>query len=75
MSALEAAVRLAPCGGLCWLDGDGGGPQGRYSFVASQPVDTTIVTVETPDPFARLARLSTPDAPGADGAGTAPPQS
>ena len=41
--------------------------------MASQPVDTTIVTVETPDPFAQLARLSTPDAPGADGAGTTHP--
>lgn len=38
-----AALRLADQPGLAWLDGDGNGDQGRYSFVTCQPSDTRRV--------------------------------
>lgn len=37
MTAAEAALRLERDGHLCWLDGDGQGEQGRFSFVSSAP--------------------------------------
>lgn len=37
--AADAATRLATRPGLAWLDGDGLSEQGRWSFVASDPVE------------------------------------
>lgn len=40
--------------GLAWLDGDGSGAQGRWSFVACEPVEVRAVRWGDPAPFAVL---------------------
>lgn len=57
IDALAAARALEGRPGLVWLDGDGRDARGRYSFVASDPVETLRVEVGSERPIAALAAL------------------
>src|SRR5262245_9373615 len=49
--------RLADRPGLCWLDGSAPHAEGRFSFLASDPVERVCVSLASADPFAALARI------------------
>lgn len=53
------------CGrGVAWLDGDGIGPQGRWSFLGCDPVEVHTAEEGDPNPFAALAgKLARDDDP------------
>jgi para-aminobenzoate synthetase component 1 len=60
-SPREAALRLAPCGGLAWLDGGlEHGRGGRFSFVAVEPCEVVEAAADAPHPLALLDRLTVP---------------
>jgi len=52
-----AARALATRPGLAWLDGDGSEPEGRFSYVASDPVEHVVRTLADDTPLAALAAL------------------
>src|SRR5256885_1607709 len=59
--ALPALVqRLARLPGVCWLDGDAVHAEGRYSFLAAEPVEHVRAPLAAADPFAPLALIATP---------------
>ena len=67
----EAALRLAPDGGLLWLDGTHPAPEGRWSFVTSQPREMVRVPMGAPDPLRTLDALwaaQPPSSPAPQGA-------
>ncbi|HEX6241953.1 MAG TPA: hypothetical protein VFZ61_13685, partial [Polyangiales bacterium] len=68
LSPPEAALRLGADPGLSWLDGGlRHGREGRYSFVASQPVESRDVGAADPAPLEALAGLALGDGGGAAG--------
>jgi para-aminobenzoate synthetase component 1 len=56
-SAEHAALALATRPGLAWLDGDGSEPEGRFSYVTSDPVEHLVRTLADDAPLAALAAL------------------
>jgi len=64
-TAAEAARCLSSRPGLAWLDGDGSKDEGRFSYVASDPVEWLRVPLDEPAPLSSLARLTAPDASSA----------
>jgi anthranilate/para-aminobenzoate synthase component I len=59
---VEVALRLAGRRGLVMLDGDGGSAQGRYSFVAAEPVEVRTATLGDAHPLRLLPEVSPDDA-------------
>jgi para-aminobenzoate synthetase component 1 len=55
-SAEHAARALATRPGLAWLDGDGSEAEGRFSYVASDPVEQLARTLADDAPLDALAR-------------------
>jgi para-aminobenzoate synthetase component 1 len=56
------AHALATRPGLAWLDGDGSEPEGRFSYVASDPVERCVRTLADDTPLSALATLGPADA-------------
>ena len=67
-SAEHAARALAARPGLAWLDGDGSPGEGRFSYVASDPVERCVRTLADPAPLSAMRTLG----PGAGGHDDAP---
>ena len=60
-SGADAAYALAHRPGLAWLDGDGSAAEGRFSYVASDPVELCVRTLGDPRPLEALRTLSPAD--------------
>jgi para-aminobenzoate synthetase component 1 len=65
MDAERVARALQHRTGLAWLDGDGRGPEGRFSFVASDPARVRRVPFGSHEPLGVLAELEDPPDRGA----------
>ena len=52
LSAARAALRLSKDRGLCWLDGEAEHAEGRWSFLASEPVERVERTLDDAAPLA-----------------------
>jgi len=61
LSGADAAHALADRPGLAWLDGDGSAAEGRFSYVASDPVELCVRTLGDPRPLDALRTLSRAD--------------
>jgi len=61
LSGAQAAHALADRPGLAWLDGDGSAADGRFSYVASDPVELCVRTLGDPRPLEALRMLSRAD--------------
>lgn len=61
-SAADAAHALADRPGLAWLDGDGSAAEGRFSYIASDPVELCVRTLGDARPLDALRVLSPADA-------------
>jgi para-aminobenzoate synthetase component 1 len=75
-SLSELALRLADLPGLCWLDGAAPHADGRFSFLAAEPVERISVSREDARPLAAFARMEPvgADAPAAEPLAPAPEQ-
>ena len=70
-SAADAARALSDRPGLAWLDGDGSPGEGRFSYVASDPVEHRVRTFADARPLEALRTLGRAD-DGDPGAPRAP---
>ena len=62
LASAEAAARaLAGRPGLAWLDGDGSPTEGRFSYVASDPVEHCVRTLGDARPLEALSGLGAGD--------------